>query len=158
MCLQLSPLLHVAHRPASEPFIGSPSSSHATASPSIRHDSTFSASAARAISGKRPVQSCPLRVKSRTPVASRAHEHSEAVLLDLVQPARMLVGIVVGTCRMTTSNLTVISIGLPSKCGSAPAPLPNTTGLMPLGRSFSQIPLLIPVTEFLGSGCLSASP
>jgi hypothetical protein len=48
-----------------------PSSSQATASPSIRHDATLSERAARAIRGKRPVQSCPLRVKSRTPAASR---------------------------------------------------------------------------------------
>jgi hypothetical protein len=43
------------------------------------------ASVARAISGKRPVQSCPLREK---PHARRvaAHEHSETVVLDLVQP------------------------------------------------------------------------
>src|SRR5262249_36190174 len=41
------------------------------ASPSIKHETALSESAARAISWKRPVQSCPLRVKSRTPAASR---------------------------------------------------------------------------------------
>jgi hypothetical protein len=50
---------------------GSPSPLQATASPSIRNDRARSAHAASAISGNRPVQSCPLRVKSRTPAGSR---------------------------------------------------------------------------------------
>src|SRR5262249_41184107 len=50
---------------------GRPLSSQATASPSIRHDAALSEVAARTIRGKRPVQSCPLRVKSRTTATSR---------------------------------------------------------------------------------------
>jgi hypothetical protein len=46
-----------------------------------------SAPAASAISGKRPVQSMPLRVSSRTPGGVAADHQPEAVVLDLVNPA-----------------------------------------------------------------------
>jgi len=59
------------HRYLSRSNTGSPLPSQATASPSIRNDRARRASAACAISGNRPVQSCPLRVRRRTPAGSR---------------------------------------------------------------------------------------